>query len=246
MHIRMYQRQQQLWLFLQGIALVARTASADLSPDFAKLFPKSRSLLLPSIAHGCSCWQGAAMRCSPKHACRTAADTLVLYTYSATDPEYAANLNFFIRNGIRPDDGCHYIFVIQQVGEACLHRMFDNGHAVCCKGSSNGLQVTQALASELPKLPSNARYVHHENACYDWGTFGWALFKFSSVLDAYKYFIFMNSSVRGPFLPAYWPVRGVGLLLALQPCSLANTCTAEGGPMHSRSTSTGAGSSRQS
>ena len=49
------------------------------------------------------------------HLCRTAADTLVLYTYSATDAEYAANLNFFIRHGIRPDDSCHYIFVIQQV-----------------------------------------------------------------------------------------------------------------------------------
>jgi len=23
----------------------------------------------------------------------------------------------------------------------------------------------------------------------------------------YKWFVFLNSSTRGPFLPAYWPVR---------------------------------------
>lgn len=30
----------------------------------------------------------------------------------------------------------------------------------------------------------------------------------------YKHIIFLNSSVRGPFLPAYWPVRCWGLLSA--------------------------------
>lgn len=58
----------------------------------------------------------------------------------------------------------------------------------------------------LPDLPSNAQYIFHDNLCYDWGTFGWALT--SSVVDvsSYSYIIFMNSSVRGPHLPAYWPV----------------------------------------
>lgn len=58
----------------------------------------------------------------------------------------------------------------------------------------------------LPDLPSNAQYVYHDNVCYDWGTFGWALA--NSVLDVsnYKYLVFMNSSIRGPHLPAYWPV----------------------------------------
>lgn len=58
----------------------------------------------------------------------------------------------------------------------------------------------------LPELPSNARYVNHGNTCYDWGTFGWALFNLDINIDKYKYFFFMNSSVRGPFLPPYWPV----------------------------------------
>lgn len=58
----------------------------------------------------------------------------------------------------------------------------------------------------LPDLPSNAQYIFHDNVCFDWGTFGWALS--STVLDvsSYTYIVFMNSSVRGPHLPVYWPV----------------------------------------
>ena len=58
----------------------------------------------------------------------------------------------------------------------------------------------------LPDLPSNAQYVFHDNLCYDWGTFGWALSSAVSDISSYSYFVFLNSSVRGPHLPAYWPV----------------------------------------
>ena len=47
-------------------------------------------------------------------------------------------------------DGCDYIFVLQQ-GEG----LFD--------------------PEPLPKLPSYARYIRHENKCYDIGTVGWVL-----------------------------------------------------------------------
>lgn len=50
--------------------------------------------------------------------------------------EYADNLRYFIRQGVRPDDGCEYIIVLQQDG---------------------GPQT------ELPELPPNARYEHHAN-----------------------------------------------------------------------------------
>ena len=55
----------------------------------------------------------------------------------------------------------------------------------------------------MPELPSNAKYLHHANECYDWGTFGWALEHEKVQVRDYKYFIFLNSSVRGPFLPPY-------------------------------------------
>ena len=58
----------------------------------------------------------------------------------------------------------------------------------------------------LPQLPGNARYIYHLNECYDWGTFGWLLRSGEIRLQRYKYFILMNSSVRGPFIPPYVPV----------------------------------------
>ena len=56
----------------------------------------------------------------------------------------------------------------------------------------------------LPTLPGNARYVQHENLCFDWGTFGWALFNLDLDIRSHKYFVFMNTSVRGPYLPSYF------------------------------------------
>ena len=55
----------------------------------------------------------------------------------------------------------------------------------------------------LPSLPSNARYVQHMNMCFDWGTFGWALFNLDLNIETYKYLVFMNTSVRGPYLAPY-------------------------------------------
>lgn len=56
------------------------------------------------------------------------------------------------------------------------------------------------------KLPSNARLLTHANQCYDWGTFGWLLRSGEVNVQKYKYFVLLNSSVRGPFLPPYVPV----------------------------------------
>lgn len=43
--------------------------------------------------------------------------------------------------------------------------------------------------------------------CFDWGTIGWVLGTKRVDTSRYKWFVFLNSSTRGPFLPAYWPVR---------------------------------------
>jgi len=41
--------------------------------------------------------------------------------------------------------------------------------------------------------------------CHHRGTVGWVLRTQGIDVAKYKYFIFMNSSARGPFLPSYWP-----------------------------------------
>lgn len=61
----------------------------------------------------------------------------------------------------------------------------------------------------LPHLPSHARYVYHTNRCYDWGTFGWLLLSRQVDPRNYRYFFFINCSVRGPYLPSYAQVRSL-------------------------------------
>eukprot|EP01023_Acetabularia_acetabulum_P067271 TRINITY_DN9240_c0_g1_i4.p1 TRINITY_DN9240_c0_g1~~TRINITY_DN9240_c0_g1_i4.p1 ORF type:complete len:416 (-),score=42.65 TRINITY_DN9240_c0_g1_i4:643-1866(-) len=103
---------------------------------------------------------------------------VVMYVFSNTDPEYAENLNFFVREAVRPDDGIDYIFVIQYADDI-------------------------PEVQHLPNLPLNAKYVYHPNAGYDWGTYGWIIDEKIINIDEYKYFLFVNSSVRGPYMPAY-------------------------------------------
>jgi hypothetical protein len=52
-------------------------------------------------------------------------------------------------------------------------------------------------------LPKNAQY-HHGAPCRGFGAYGWAL-RSLKVIDArkYQYFIFMDATARGPFLPIY-------------------------------------------
>ena len=42
-----------------------------------------------------------------------AGKTLITYIFSDTDPEYVNNLKFFVRWGVRDNDGADYIFVLQ-------------------------------------------------------------------------------------------------------------------------------------
>ena len=43
------------------------------------------------------------------------ADTLVLYAYANSDPEYERNLHFFVEHGMSEDDGVDYVIFVQQV-----------------------------------------------------------------------------------------------------------------------------------
>ena len=54
----------------------------------------------------------------------------------------------------------------------------------------------------LEGLPLNVKVVRRGNLCYDGGTAGEVLAGLD--IRPYRFFIIMNSSVRGPFLPAYF------------------------------------------
>jgi hypothetical protein len=120
----------------------------------------------------------------------------LIYIYAESHPYSLGNLKYFIDTAVRDTDPVDYYFILQQ---------------------TNNTNVNE---SKLPKLPNNAHYIHHENKCFDYGTAGWFLFEFTTGnpyknktlakhrkkidLKKYKYFIFMNSSTRGPYLPPYY------------------------------------------
>lgn len=139
----------------------------------------------------------------------TAADTLVMYTYSNSDPEYERNLQFFVKYGMSEGDGCDYVVIVQEACGPLVWPTLHHFETICRPLSVLCMVQGDKLfgSSPLPQLPQNARYVFHENRCFDWGTFGWAIAERKLDTSRYAYIIFMNSSVRGPFLPAFWPVR---------------------------------------
>lgn len=109
---------------------------------------------------------------------QTGKRALIVYNYypRADDSEYTNNFLYFVREGIISNDGNDYVVVVQ----------LDYGQP----------------APQLPPLPSHARYITHPNECFDLGTIGWLLKNHISI-RRYAYFVFLNSSVRGPFLPGW-------------------------------------------
>ncbi|CAF2765890.1 unnamed protein product [Rotaria sp. Silwood2] len=125
-------------------------------------------------------------------------DILLIYIYAGTHSHAYGNLKYFIEKCVRQGDHVDYYFILQQVDNKPLNE------------------------SDMPLLTSKtAYYIQHENKCYDFGTIGWFFdhytignpWKNNSLVDKtnrkinlnkYKYFIFMNSSIRGPFFPPYF------------------------------------------
>jgi hypothetical protein len=116
-------------------------------------------------------------------------DTLIFYIFSDTDPAYVENLRFFVEHGTKSNHA-DYVVVVQDQA-----------------ATSDALK--NKIGRILKNLPAGSIVLHHVNDCYDLGTFGWSLKQpsIASKLSSYKYFIMVNSSVRGPFVPPYMPDR---------------------------------------
>ena len=108
---------------------------------------------------------------------------LVIYVWADVDTQSLGNLQFFIRYGVHAAQPADYYFILQKVKNKTVDE------------------------SRLPRLPPNAHYVQHENECYDIGTIGWFLSQNITNTNLYKYFIFMNGSVRGPFFVPYFDIE---------------------------------------
>lgn len=129
---------------------------------------------------------------------RVASEVLLIYVWANTHSHAYGNLKYFIDNAVRENDGVDYYFILQRVDNKTINE------------------------STMPVLPSNGQYLQHDNECFDFGTVGWFFNRFTygnpwinqSIigengmkkfnLQAYRYFILLNSSIRGPFFPPYY------------------------------------------
>jgi hypothetical protein len=101
---------------------------------------------------------------------------LVVYTYHEA-PRGRTNVRFFIDHGLH--GGADFVFII-------------NGES----------DVDDLLPTNAP----NIRVIKRENTCYDLGSIGEVLRRNDKELvKKYNKFIFINDSVRGPFIPTWVP-----------------------------------------
>ena len=64
--------------------------------------------------------------------------TLVLYIFSNSDPEYIDNLRFYVRTAIHEDDGCHHVIVVNAEPDSTVRTLSrcaaagDDCRGLCC------------------------------------------------------------------------------------------------------------------
>lgn len=73
--------------------------------------------------------------------------------------------------------------------------------------------INDKLSINIPKN-KNIKIFYRENKDYDFGAYNYALKQIN--IDDYKYFFFLNTSIRGPFIPSYnnikWYIPFINLL----------------------------------
>jgi hypothetical protein len=128
--------------------------------------------------------------------------TLVIYDYQGLDEEDLDNLRFFLALGVAPDDGNRYIIIAQ---EKLLHED-EQDEDGALEDEALGLPEEYPLPP-LEGLPSNIQIIPRPNEpCRSsWGVLGWLLYADVLDMSVFQNFILVDSSVRGPFLPAHWP-----------------------------------------
>lgn len=111
--------------------------------------------------------------------------TLVIYVYHESQEWYRENLRFFIRVAMQDNDNnsTDYLLVINGISDLPLRGL---------------------LASTLAQREGRVWVLQRANTCYDGGTVGEVLRTHPHLAESYFYYVLMNSSVRGPFLPRYF------------------------------------------
>lgn len=130
--------------------------------------------------------------------------TLVLYSIEDSgDDQTLPNLHYFISTAV----------------SSPAHPPGDIQYAFLAPASAAGgdvqllpqLPEQQLLHQQQPAAAAavSAKYVHDAKACqHGWGPFGWYLMQVEPrAVDTFDYFVFISSTMAGPFLPRYAQVR---------------------------------------
>ena len=165
-------------------ALLSRYALSFSFPSSSSSFSSSSSSASSSL---CSSTAAASPSFHALYPVGTGR-TLVVVVHASHDAMYARNLDYFVVKAVRCWQDADYVFVIQR-DDAAQYRPGD-----------------ERWKADLPPLPVNARYVLHQNECLDIGSVGWLLALPPAHPDhvdtaRYRYFVLLNTSVRGPTLP---------------------------------------------
>jgi len=111
---------------------------------------------------------------------------LILYCYSEHSKKGISvkenNVLFFLDKGIIQSDNIKYYFIIN--------------------GELNNEKIKNKL-EHVKKENNNFEIYKRENLGYDFGAYSDILLSKIENLEEYKYFFFLNDSIRGPFIP-FW------------------------------------------
>lgn len=97
----------------------------------------------------------------------------ITFCHFEKNQEYIDNTLFFIKNGIIEDENIDYIFVC------------------------NGVNTVN-----FP-VKNNIKVIQRKNVGYDFGAYGESVKYLLDSKKEYDYYIFINNSCRGPFIPPY-------------------------------------------
>eukprot|EP00981_Chlorochromonas_danica_P014896 scaffold9386_cov154-Ochromonas_danica.AAC.3 len=137
--------------------------------------------------------------------------TLVIYVYFEASEMAKSNLLYFLRIGVQPSPLVDYVVIVQ--GQSSLRILSLLSNASSASSSSTNSSSLRDVrdhshTAQLLLRFHNLQVLYHSNTCFDIGTWGQILtYLYQSTQSAlrYRYFIILNSSIRGPYLPAVWP-----------------------------------------
>jgi lipopolysaccharide biosynthesis protein len=104
---------------------------------------------------------------------------MILIVYAAMKLD--DNLKFFFKNGYLNDPDIQYVFVF----------------------NDPDIDLSMSVLQELLSDRKNYKFVKRENVGYDFGAWAHGLFNSDIDYQKYDHFVFMNGTVRGPFIHSY-------------------------------------------